>query len=258
MCRRFASKGDDKFAGLGWHAGRLRLPAPRRRARVDRLRHRLGHRGRRPLLRDGPRARPRRRPRRRARCSSSAAATAASRSEPRMADLRPRRRRAVDRPHRLHPPRRGRHRRRHHRPRVLGLAQRRAPGRPRRHRHRRPHLDPGRHRRAHHADHADAASATSASSATSCTSRAARSATGRWSARAPSCSTAPCVEDEASSAPARSCRATSPCPRRAMALGVPATLKLDAVAPRRATSGWACRCTVERGRTYREQLRRLD
>jgi len=46
-------------------------------------------------------------------------------------------------------------------------------------------------------------------------------------------------------------------PRRAMALGVPATLKLDAVRPdvhiRRGMEVYR-----ERGRTYREQLRRLD
>lgn len=46
-------------------------------------------------------------------------------------------------------------------------------------------------------------------------------------------------------------------PSRAMALGVPATVKLDSVVPQRhIRSGmWAY---VERGRTYREQLRRLD
>jgi carbonic anhydrase/acetyltransferase-like protein (isoleucine patch superfamily) len=46
-------------------------------------------------------------------------------------------------------------------------------------------------------------------------------------------------------------------PRRAMALGVPATLKLDAVDPgRHIRSGMEV--YRERGRTYREQLRRLD
>jgi len=46
-------------------------------------------------------------------------------------------------------------------------------------------------------------------------------------------------------------------PRRAMALGVPATLKLDAVQPERhIRMGMAV--YRERGRTYREQLRRLD
>jgi carbonic anhydrase/acetyltransferase-like protein (isoleucine patch superfamily) len=46
-------------------------------------------------------------------------------------------------------------------------------------------------------------------------------------------------------------------PRRAMALGVPATLRLDAVDPaHHIRMGMAV--YQERGRTYREQLRRLD
>ncbi len=46
-------------------------------------------------------------------------------------------------------------------------------------------------------------------------------------------------------------------PRRAMALGVPATLKLDAVRPELHIRG-GMEVYRERGRTYREQLRRLD
>lgn len=46
-------------------------------------------------------------------------------------------------------------------------------------------------------------------------------------------------------------------PRRAMALGVPATLKLDAVDPH-AHIRMGMEVYRERGRTYREQLRRLD
>ena len=46
VCRRFAMKGDDKFAGLGWSAVGQRIAAARWRARLDRLRHRVGHRGR--------------------------------------------------------------------------------------------------------------------------------------------------------------------------------------------------------------------
>jgi carbonic anhydrase/acetyltransferase-like protein (isoleucine patch superfamily) len=46
-------------------------------------------------------------------------------------------------------------------------------------------------------------------------------------------------------------------PRRAMALGVPATLRLDAVDPGRHIRR-GMQVYVERGRTYREQLRRLD
>jgi carbonic anhydrase/acetyltransferase-like protein (isoleucine patch superfamily) len=46
-------------------------------------------------------------------------------------------------------------------------------------------------------------------------------------------------------------------PRRAMALGVPASLKLDAVHPEvHIRTGMLV--YVERGRTYREQLRRID
>jgi carbonic anhydrase/acetyltransferase-like protein (isoleucine patch superfamily) len=46
-------------------------------------------------------------------------------------------------------------------------------------------------------------------------------------------------------------------PRRAMALGVPATLKLDAVDPGRHIRQ-GMEVYRERGRTYRQQLRRLD
>jgi len=46
-------------------------------------------------------------------------------------------------------------------------------------------------------------------------------------------------------------------PRRAMALGVPATLRLDAVDPD-AHIRMGMEVYRERGRTYREQLRRLD
>jgi carbonic anhydrase/acetyltransferase-like protein (isoleucine patch superfamily) len=45
-------------------------------------------------------------------------------------------------------------------------------------------------------------------------------------------------------------------PRRAMALGVPAMLKLDSVTPQHIQIGMEV--YRERGRTYREQLRRLD
>ena len=46
-------------------------------------------------------------------------------------------------------------------------------------------------------------------------------------------------------------------PTRAMALGVPATLKLDAVKPElHIRPGMQIYC--ERGRTYRAELRRLD
>jgi carbonic anhydrase/acetyltransferase-like protein (isoleucine patch superfamily) len=46
-------------------------------------------------------------------------------------------------------------------------------------------------------------------------------------------------------------------PRRAMALGVPATLKLDAVRPE-VQIRTGMEVYRERGRTYRAQLRRLD
>jgi carbonic anhydrase/acetyltransferase-like protein (isoleucine patch superfamily) len=46
-------------------------------------------------------------------------------------------------------------------------------------------------------------------------------------------------------------------PSRAMALGVPATLKLDAVNPQLQIAT-GMQVYVERGRTYREHLRRLD
>lgn len=46
-------------------------------------------------------------------------------------------------------------------------------------------------------------------------------------------------------------------PSRAMALGVPATLKLDAVRPEQHIR-MGMLVYVERGRTYRKQLRRLD
>jgi len=46
-------------------------------------------------------------------------------------------------------------------------------------------------------------------------------------------------------------------PRRAMALGVPATLKLDAVRPDVHIRG-GMEVYRERGRTYREKLRRID
>jgi len=46
-------------------------------------------------------------------------------------------------------------------------------------------------------------------------------------------------------------------PSRAMALGVPATLKLDAVRPDLHIRG-GMEVYRERGRTYREGLRRLD
>jgi hypothetical protein len=46
-------------------------------------------------------------------------------------------------------------------------------------------------------------------------------------------------------------------PSRAMALGVPATLKLDAVDPELHIR-IGMEVYRERGRTYREQLRRLD
>jgi len=46
-------------------------------------------------------------------------------------------------------------------------------------------------------------------------------------------------------------------PRRAMALGVPATLRLDAVQPA-VQIRMGMEVYRERGRTYREQLRRLD
>lgn len=46
-------------------------------------------------------------------------------------------------------------------------------------------------------------------------------------------------------------------PSRAMALGVPATIKADAVSPERQIH-MGMQVYRERGRTYREQLRRLD
>ena len=43
ICRAFASKADDKFAGIAWHAAPILGSADhRRRGRLDRLRHRDG------------------------------------------------------------------------------------------------------------------------------------------------------------------------------------------------------------------------
>ncbi len=82
VCRAFAARGGDKYGSAAWQPGRERRAGPRRRRRVDRLRHRAGPRGRRPLHRAGPRPRPRRAATRRRRCCSSAAATVASRPRP--------------------------------------------------------------------------------------------------------------------------------------------------------------------------------
>jgi carbonic anhydrase/acetyltransferase-like protein (isoleucine patch superfamily) len=64
------------------------------------------------------------------------------------------------------------------------------------------------------------------------------------------------VEDEALVGAGALVSGSMVVPRRAMALGVPATLKLDAVNPDHIKIGMEV--YRERGRTYRAQLRRLD
>lgn len=64
------------------------------------------------------------------------------------------------------------------------------------------------------------------------------------------------VEDEALVAAGAVVAGSMVVPRRAMAMGVPAVLKLDRVDP--ATIQVGMHVYLERGRTYRTQLRRLD
>ena len=74
-------------------------------------------------------------------------------------------------------------------------------------------------------------SATSASSATSCTSRAARSATARSSGSGAIVLNGAVLEDECLVGAGALVPGSLTVPSRAMAIGVPATLKLDAVRP---------------------------
>jgi carbonic anhydrase/acetyltransferase-like protein (isoleucine patch superfamily) len=64
------------------------------------------------------------------------------------------------------------------------------------------------------------------------------------------------VEDEALVGAGALVSGSMVVPRRAMALGVPATIKLDAVQPDHIRLGMEI--YLERGRTYRAQLRRID